>query len=148
MRRKRPGSLPTSLKLSDKPIEAKKTYRVTVNAFLADGGDGLTVLTKGRDKVTGMFDVEALEKYIAGAETVVAAPAVGGWSGGSEGGRLSWRLPPSAPEASTCGPSLEGRRRSYTISKGFAPNMQPLGLLGGDNLAAASLRHAWLATAD
>jgi 5'-nucleotidase len=66
-----------SMKLDGKPIEAKKTYRVTVNAFLADGGDGFTSLRKGRDTVTGMFDVEALEKYIAGAGTVVTAPAVG-----------------------------------------------------------------------
>ncbi len=68
---------PATMKLGGKPIEAKKTYRVTVNAFLADGGDGFTTLRKGRDTVTGMFDVEALEKYIAGAATVVAAPAVG-----------------------------------------------------------------------
>ena len=68
---------PATMKLDGKPIEAKKTYRVTVNAFLADGGDGFTSLRKGRDTVTGMFDVEALEKYIAGAGTVVAAPAVG-----------------------------------------------------------------------
>lgn len=68
---------PASMKLDGKAIEAKKTYRVTVNAFLADGGDGFTSLRKGRDTVTGMFDVEALEKYIAGAGTVVAAPAVG-----------------------------------------------------------------------
>lgn len=68
---------PASMKLDGKAIEAKKTYRVTVNAFLADGGDGFTSLRKGRDTVTGMFDVEALEKYIAGAGTVVTAPAVG-----------------------------------------------------------------------
>ena len=68
---------PATMKLGGKPIEAKKTYRVTVNAFLADGGDGFTTLRKGRDTVTGMFDVEALEKYIAGAGTVVAAPAMG-----------------------------------------------------------------------
>lgn len=68
---------PATMKLGGKPIEAKKTYRVTVNAFLADGGDGFTTFRKGRDTVTGMFDVEALEKYIAGAGTVVTAPAGG-----------------------------------------------------------------------
>jgi 5'-nucleotidase len=43
------------------------TYRVTVNSFLAGGGDGFTVLTQGTQAVNQPgFDVDALEDYLSG----------------------------------------------------------------------------------
>jgi 5'-nucleotidase len=35
--------------------------RVTVNHYLADGGDGFTVLAAGTDRRFGIFDVAALD---------------------------------------------------------------------------------------
>lgn len=42
------------------------TYRVTVNSFLAAGGDGFTVLASGTNRVVGAVDLTALVDYIAG----------------------------------------------------------------------------------
>jgi len=57
--------VPGSLTLHGKPLDPGQIYRVTVNSFLAAGGGGLRVLPEGRDRITGIFDVEALEQYIA-----------------------------------------------------------------------------------
>lgn len=46
------------------PIEADAVYTVTVNAFLADGGDNFTVLTEGTDRVVGPVDLDALVDYV------------------------------------------------------------------------------------
>jgi 5'-nucleotidase len=43
-----------------------KTYRVTVNSFLATGGDGFTTLANGSDRVGGAQDIDALTAYLAG----------------------------------------------------------------------------------
>lgn len=57
--------VPGSLMLHGKPLEPAKAYRVTVNIFMAEGGGGLRVLLEGRDRRTGIVDVEALEQYLA-----------------------------------------------------------------------------------
>jgi 5'-nucleotidase len=40
-------------------------YRVTVNSFMAGGGDGFAVFKLGRDPKTGAMDVDAFEQHIA-----------------------------------------------------------------------------------
>ncbi|MBI3522992.1 MAG: 5'-nucleotidase C-terminal domain-containing protein [Betaproteobacteria bacterium] len=57
--------VPGSLTLHGKPLQPDYPYRVTVNSFLAAGGGGLRVLLLGRDRKTGMLDVDALEQYLA-----------------------------------------------------------------------------------
>ncbi|HSE10300.1 MAG TPA: bifunctional metallophosphatase/5'-nucleotidase [Nocardioidaceae bacterium] len=52
-----------------------ETYRVTVNNFLAGGGDGFSVLTGGTNSVTGQIDLDALTAYL-GASSPVSAPAL------------------------------------------------------------------------
>jgi 5'-nucleotidase len=47
------------------PLVDIKVYRVTVNSFLADGGDNFTVLKDGQNRVGGGQDIDALESYIA-----------------------------------------------------------------------------------
>jgi len=42
-----------------------KTYRVTVNSFLATGGDGFTVLNNGTNRLGGAQDIDALVAYLA-----------------------------------------------------------------------------------
>jgi 5'-nucleotidase len=57
---------PHSMRLNGMPIDPAAHYRVTVNDFLAGGGDGFTTLTAGTERISGCRDVDALEKYLAG----------------------------------------------------------------------------------
>ncbi len=52
------------MRLDGRAIEPVQTYRVTVNNFLADGGDGFRALREGTDKVGGPVDVDALTEYL------------------------------------------------------------------------------------
>lgn len=42
-----------------------KSYRVTVNNFMADGGDGYSTLVKGTSRMGGAQDIDALTAYLA-----------------------------------------------------------------------------------
>ena len=65
---------PDSLSIDGTPVDRAATYRITVNNFLAGGGDGFTVLTQGTDPVNQPgFDVDAFIAYLSG--TPVAPPA-------------------------------------------------------------------------
>jgi 5'-nucleotidase len=46
------------------PNDASVTYTVTVNSFLAGGGDGFTVLRDGTNRVVGPVDLDALVEHI------------------------------------------------------------------------------------
>lgn len=46
------------------PIDRHATYSVTVNSFMAAGGDNFTVLLQGRNQVGGPLDLDALITYI------------------------------------------------------------------------------------
>jgi len=61
-----PGSrvVPGSLKVDGRPPAPDARVRVTVNSFLAAGGDGFTVFTDGTDRVVGPPDLEALVEYL------------------------------------------------------------------------------------
>ena len=52
-----------SMMLNGERIEPAKTYRVTVNAFLAAGGDGFTALREGNAPQVGVYDSDALDAY-------------------------------------------------------------------------------------
>jgi 5'-nucleotidase len=56
--------VPGSVSLNGKPIELAASYRVTVNAFMADGGDNFTVFKQGTERRVGILDVDALELFI------------------------------------------------------------------------------------
>ena len=53
-----------SMRLNGRGIAADGNYRVTVNSYLAGGGDGFRVLRDGRDAVGGPLDIEALVTYV------------------------------------------------------------------------------------
>lgn len=55
---------PASLRLGGVVLQPAASYRVTVNSFLAEGGDHFSVLKEGTDRVGGPIDVDALERYI------------------------------------------------------------------------------------
>ena len=54
-----------SVMLDGRPLDAAASYRVTVNSFLAAGGDNFGAFKQGRDVRTGMMDVDAFEQFIA-----------------------------------------------------------------------------------
>ena len=65
------------LKLDGEPIVADKPYRITVNSFMAEGGDGFVTLTKGTDRRGGGQDLDALLAYLkAGERAPVAQPRI------------------------------------------------------------------------
>jgi 5'-nucleotidase len=68
------GQRVQDLRLHGQPIAADQALRVTVNSFMADGGDGLRGLKAGRDRLGGMQDVDALIAHLQ-AGTQSASPA-------------------------------------------------------------------------
>jgi 5'-nucleotidase len=46
-------------------LQPDSRYRVTVNNYLADGGDGFSTFLRGRDRSGGPLDVDALADYLA-----------------------------------------------------------------------------------
>jgi len=66
---------PASIKLGGMTVSPTGTYRITVNAFLADGGDGFAVLKQGTNRVLGSVDVDALEAYLT-ARSPLPVPAL------------------------------------------------------------------------
>lgn len=75
---KRPGGdhvVPGSMMLNGAPIRADAVYRVAVPDFLADGGDDLTILRQGTDRVIGEPMLDALEAWLPGHVPASAEPA-------------------------------------------------------------------------
>jgi 5'-nucleotidase len=58
------GAKVSNITLNGVPLNPGGTYRVTVNSFLADGGDNYTVLRDGTDRVAGNVDTDAFENYL------------------------------------------------------------------------------------
>jgi 5'-nucleotidase len=56
---------PATIMLNGAPVTPTGTYRVTVNSFLATGGDGFAVLNEGTDRLGGAVDLDALEAYLS-----------------------------------------------------------------------------------
>ena len=55
-------------------VDAGATYRITVNSFLADGGDGFGVLRPGSNRAVSGLDVDAFAQYLS-ANRPISAPA-------------------------------------------------------------------------
>lgn len=69
-----------SLMLNGEPIVADQTYRVTMNSFLAEGGDSFAAFKAGTNRLFGELDVDAFEDYLAEFGTQAAplqAPELG-----------------------------------------------------------------------
>ena len=63
-----------SATLDGEPIEDGRSYRVTVNSFLADGGDGFAMLKDGTQRIGGVVDLDAFVGYVR-ANSPVSAPS-------------------------------------------------------------------------
>jgi 5'-nucleotidase len=57
------------------PLDKAASYRVVVNNFMADGGDGYTVFTKCTDPLGGDVDLDAFARYLS-VHSPVAPPAL------------------------------------------------------------------------
>ncbi|MFZ5869322.1 MAG: bifunctional metallophosphatase/5'-nucleotidase [Actinomycetota bacterium] len=68
------GSKVSNLMLNGVPVDPNAGYRVTVNSFLATGGDNFTALTQGTDQLGGEVDVDALVAYFGASSPVAPGP--------------------------------------------------------------------------
>ncbi|MEN3363395.1 MAG: 5-nucleotidase, partial [Burkholderiales bacterium] len=65
------GSRITNMRLNGTPIADNSIYRVTLNSYLASGGDNFTVFAQGSNDLGGELDVDALEAYLRTNSPVV-----------------------------------------------------------------------------
>jgi 5'-nucleotidase len=65
-----------SLKLNGTPIAAEKTYRVTINNYLALGGDGFAAFKDGTNAQFGVYDNDALFAFFEAHSPIAPAPPV------------------------------------------------------------------------
>lgn len=59
------GSRVSDLELNGRPVTAGQRLRVTVNSFLAEGGDGFSLLREGTERMGGELDLDALVALLA-----------------------------------------------------------------------------------
>jgi 5'-nucleotidase len=68
-----PNDKITAMTLNGVAVDPAATYRVAMNDFLANGGDGFGLLTAGTNRVTSPgFDVDALVAYLGGPTAPIA----------------------------------------------------------------------------
>ena len=65
---------PATIMLNGVVVNPAATYRVTVNSFLADGGDSFPVLIQGTNRLGGAVDTDALEAYLTANAPVAPGP--------------------------------------------------------------------------
>jgi 5'-nucleotidase len=68
------GARVNDLAIGGVAVDPAGTYRITVNNFLADGGDGFSVLRNGVNRVVGQLDIDAFVAYLT-ANDPVSPPA-------------------------------------------------------------------------
>lgn len=56
--------LPGSLTLDGQPVTPDQPVRLTVNSYLAEGGDRFPMLREGRERIVGIGDANALADYL------------------------------------------------------------------------------------
>lgn len=69
------GSRVSDLTVAGKPVDPSARYRVSVNNFLAAGGDGFTTFTAGTDVTGGPIDLDAFVAYLQAHPNLSAPPA-------------------------------------------------------------------------
>jgi len=65
---------PATIMLNGVAIVPTTSYRVTVNSFLADGGDSFPILTQGTNRLGGAVDTDAFEAYFVEHSPVAPGP--------------------------------------------------------------------------
>jgi 5'-nucleotidase len=67
--------LAETMALNGARIDPAGRYRVTVNNYLAVGGDGFVAFKLGTDQLTGIYDVDALYEYFRKQSPIAPGPA-------------------------------------------------------------------------
>ena len=62
--------------LNGAPIDPAASYRVTLNNFIAAGGDGFVTFKQGANPQVGPLDLDSMEEYLRGKD-IVQVPPVG-----------------------------------------------------------------------
>jgi 5'-nucleotidase len=70
------GAKVSGIQLNGVALDPAATYRVTMNSFLATGGDGFAVFNEGTEQVGGDVDLDAFTAYLT-AHPGLAPPAGG-----------------------------------------------------------------------
>jgi 5'-nucleotidase len=65
---------PSTIMLNGVPLNPTDNYRITVNSFLADGGDNFSILLSGTNRLGGVVDTDALEAYFVDFSPVAPGP--------------------------------------------------------------------------
>jgi 5'-nucleotidase len=65
---------PSTIKIGGVVVDPGAGYRITVNSFLADGGDNFSVLPEGTDRLGGEVDLDALVTYFGNHSPVAPGP--------------------------------------------------------------------------
>jgi 5'-nucleotidase len=65
---------PSSIRLNGTPVDPNGAFRITVNSFLAEGGDNFTLLAQGTNRLGGAVDLDALVDYFAANSPVPPGP--------------------------------------------------------------------------
>ncbi len=68
------GDLVSNVQINGVPLNLAATYRVTVNNFLADGGDTYPQFRNGTNRYVGEIDLDAFSRYIESLGTVSPGP--------------------------------------------------------------------------
>jgi len=58
------GSKVSALEINEAAVDPAASYRVTVNNYLAGGGDNFSTFLAGTDLLTGMIDLDAFVAYL------------------------------------------------------------------------------------
>lgn len=70
------GQRVQDLRVAGQPIDTARDYRFTVNSFMSDGGDGITALIKGRNKLGGELDLDALIAHLQSGSSPDPKPRI------------------------------------------------------------------------
>ena len=68
------GDRAQNITIGGVPLDPAATYRVTLNNFLADGGDNYTVFREGTNRYVGEIDLDAFARYVQMLGTVNPGP--------------------------------------------------------------------------
>jgi 5'-nucleotidase len=70
------GARVLDLRVAGQPVDPGREYRFTVNSFLSEGGDGVTMLRNGRNRLGGELDLDALVMHLASAPAPDPVPRI------------------------------------------------------------------------
>lgn len=65
---------PATITIDGVVVDPAASYRITVNSFLADGGDNFSVLVAGTNRLGGEVDLDALVTYFGANSPVAPGP--------------------------------------------------------------------------